>query len=179
MRSFFPVFLAGMLAVPAFAQDGKTNAQPDLKTTAQAPGITILVTAGVVSAPFVLTNGYLHQPGLQTEVSEGGKAVFDFTITNAGDYVIHAVVNAPAEDSNSFFLNIDAKPEDPLTIWDIDVTSGFEERVVSWRGDGAADSDQFAPKRFKLAPGKHQLFIYGREPDAQLKSLTLRPVKAE
>lgn len=132
-----------------------------------------------MSAPFVLTNGYLFQPEARAELGEGGKAVYTFVITNAGDYVIHAVVNAPAEDSNSFFLNIDGKPEDPLMIWDIDPTSGFEERIVSWRGDGSDGADQFAPKLFKLTEGKHHLFIFGREPDAQLKSISIRPAKAE
>ena len=174
MKPFLSFLLAIAPAMPLFADD-ITPAQPDSKkaapaataaasTAPQTSGLTFAVTAGVVSGPFVLTNGYLFQPEVRAELGEGGKAVFSFTITNDGEYVIHAVVNAPGEDSNSFFLNIDAQPEDPLTIWDVDPTNGFEERVVSWRGDGAADSDQFSPKRFKLTAGKHQLFLQGREP---------------
>ena len=99
----------------------------------QTPGLDFPVSAGMVTAPFVLTNGYLYQPSNQTDVAEGGRAVYVFTITNAGSYVIHTVVKAPAEESNSFYLNIDNPPEVPTMIWDIEVTTSFAERVVSWR----------------------------------------------
>jgi len=126
-----------------------------------------------VSAPLVLTNGIISQPE-QTEPAGGGKAIYSFTLTNAGNYVIRAVVNAPAEDSNSFYINVDAEPEDPTMIWDIDVTNGFEERTVSWRGSGTADSDEFVPKRFTLSAGPHKLILVGREP-SQLKTLSIFP----
>jgi hypothetical protein len=54
------------------------------------------------------------------------------------------------------------------------VTSGFEERTVSWRGKGTAESDEIVPKRFNLSAGAHKLIIVGREP-AQLKSISIRP----
>jgi hypothetical protein len=190
MKRFSVVFLAGALAITASAQDARTNAPPQLNIiTAAAPGITtpeiqtpgldLPVSAGVVSAPFVLTKGYLYQPSNQTEVAAGGRAVYNFTITNAGDHVIHAVVKAPAEESNSFYLNIDAPPEDPDMIWDIEVTTNFTERVVSWRGSGTDSSDEFVPKHFNLAAGKHKLFIYGREPEVQLKTISIRPARAD
>jgi hypothetical protein len=188
MRRFLLVLLAGVPALSTCARNESTTAQAGVITagaieimasTNQTLGLTFPVSAGTVLAPFVLTNGYLFQTGERAEAGEGGKAVYAFAVTNAGEYVIHATVNAPAEDSNSFFLNIDGNPEDPLMIWDIDPTSGFEERVVSWRGDGSDGADQFIPKRFKLTEGKHQLIIFGREPDAQLKSISIRPAKPE
>jgi hypothetical protein len=60
-------------------------------------------------------------------------------------------------------------------IWDIEVTDGFEKRLVNWRGDGDASNGQFVPKTFKLGPGDHTLILAGREPDARLKSLTIFP----
>ena len=86
------------------------------------------------------------------------------------------VVSAPDEDSNSFYLNIDAEPADPLMIWDLEVTSGFEERIGNWRGSGDSGSGEFSPKVFKLTAGEHKLIIGGREP-ASLKSITIRPAK--
>jgi len=176
MRPFLILVFSGLLAIPALAQDSKTNAPTEIpKAAPESSGLSFPVSAGVITAPFVLTNGYLYQPDTRAELGEGGKAVYDVTIPNAGEYVIHAVVDAPAEDSNSFFLNFDKPPEDPLMIWDVDVTNGFEERVVSWRGDGADGSDQFVPQKFKLSAGKHQLLIWGREPDTKLKSVSIRP----
>lgn len=177
MNRFPSIVLACALAIPALAQDAKTNgaAEPvkSIGADIASSGLAFAASNAVVSAPLVLTNDFLHLAAEQAEIAGGGKAVFNFTITNAGDYVIEALVNAPAEDANSFFLNVDAMPED-AGIWDIDVTSGFEKRVVSWRGSGTDSSDEFAPKRFKLTPGAHKLIVVGREPGAQLKSVTIR-----
>src|SRR6476659_9986270 len=123
MRLSLLVLLACVPTLPVFAQAPKTNAEPSTGVTAgkETPGLTFPASAAAsVKAPFVLTNDCLYQPDIKTELNEdGGKAIYNFTITNADDYVIHATINAPGEDSNSFFLNIDVQPEDPLTIWDI------------------------------------------------------------
>jgi hypothetical protein len=183
MKQLLSIGLAFALVIPAFAQDTNTNSvtetnQPaDTNTSAQ--GQLFPASAATLTAPLVLTNGCLSLASDQAEVENGGKAVFTFTVTNAGNYVIESLVDAPSEDANSFYLNVDAQPEDPDMIWDIDVTSGFEKRVVSWRGSGTDSSDEFAPKRFKLTPGAHKLIIVGREPGAQLKSLSIRPAPSE
>ena len=176
MKSFLPTLLACALVIPSFAQEAKTNAVPEPASATKKmmkPIATFPMSAGVISAPFVLTNGCISQPE-QTEVAGGGKAIFSFTVTNAGNYVIVGLANAPEEDANSFYVNIDAQPEDPMMIWDIDVTTGFEERIVNWRGNGDSSSVEFAAKRFKLAAGEHKLIVVGREP-AQLKSISIRP----
>ena len=161
--------LAGALALSAFAQ---TSAPKPAAPAKEAPAV-IPVSSAVITKPFVLKDGAISQP-VQTEVADGGKAVFTVTIAKAGNYVVHAVVNAPSEDENSFYLNFDAPPEDPLMIWDMSVTKGFEERIVSWRGSGDQDSDEFIPKVFKLTAGEHKLIIAGREPGS-LKSISIVP----
>jgi hypothetical protein len=174
MKTTFILLIAGSLTIPPLVQGAITNTAPSLSSNQVAStAIMLPASAAVVSAPLVLTNGSFSQPET-TELAGGGKAVFSFTITNAGNYVIQAMVDAPAEDSNSFYVNVDAPPEDPAMIWDVDVTSGFEERTVSWRGKGTAESDEIVPKRFNLSAGAHKLIIVGREP-AQLKSVTIRP----
>lgn len=151
------------LTLPVFAEDPapKKESPP-----------TLSATDAKVTAPLVVKDGAISNPD-RTEIADGGKAIFEFTIAKAGNYEIHAVANAPDEDSNSFFLNIDAQPEDPM-IWDIEVTNGFEERVVNWRGNGESGSGEFSPKIFALSAGKHQLIVVGREP-SQLKSVSIRP----
>jgi hypothetical protein len=171
MKQFSSVILFCGLTISAFAQDVKTNSAVDV----QPPGQYLPASAAVVTAPLVLTNDYIFLPGDQAELTTGGSAIFNFTITNAGDYVFETVINAPDENSNSFFVNVDAQPEDPDMIWDMDVTMGFEKRLINWRGNGDSMTDQFSPKRFTLAAGAHKLIIIGREPDVHLKSLTIRP----
>ena len=175
MKTFPLVLLAVALALPSFGEEAKSNAVASaipVTNMIASSVLTLPVSAAVISAPFVLTNGILSQPE-QTEVADGGKAVFSFTLTNAGTYLLVGLANATEESMNSFFVNVDAQPDD-LMIWDLDLTNGFEERTVNWRGNGSSESGEFVPKRFKLAAGAHKLIIVGREP-TQLKSISIRP----
>ena len=62
-------------------------------------------------------------------------------------------------------------------IWDIlPITSGFEQRIVSWRGSGTANSDQFVPEVFGLSAGAHQVHFKGEGPGTALASFTLLQV---
>jgi uncharacterized cupredoxin-like copper-binding protein len=178
MKQLSVLFLACALAIPALAQDATTT-NSATAATAHAPGQMFLASAAAVTAPLVFTNDYFHLESDMADVAAGGKAVFNFTITNAGNYLIESVVNAPDDSANSFFVNMDAPPTDPDMIWDIEVTSGFEKRLVNWRGDGDASNGQFVPKTFKLGPGAHTLILVGREPDVRLKSLTIFPAPPE
>jgi hypothetical protein len=115
---------------------------------------------------------YISQ-SVATGVTSGGQAIYSFIITNAGIYMIQATVNAPNDGANSLYVNIDAQPQDPGMIWDIPMTSSFEQRFVSSRGNGTDTSNQFAPKYFNLSQGIHQLIIVGREANVQLQSLAI------
>ncbi len=164
------IVLAVALVIPAFAQDTKTNA-----AAVEAPGQTFPASAAVLTAPLVLTNDYLCLTNDSTaDAASGGKAVFSFSITNAGNYVIEALAHAPDDNANSFFLNLDTMPTDEM-IWDFEVADGFEKHLASWRGSGDASTPEFAPKIFKLEPGDHKVFIVGREPGTLLKYITVRP----
>jgi hypothetical protein len=142
-----------------------------------AGAITFQATSGAITSP--LTTGstgaasYIYQPVQTTTVSSAGTATFNFTVTNAGSYVIQAAVSAPSDGANSYYVNIDGLPQDPTMIWDIPLTSGFEQRIVSWRGSGTDVSNQFVPKVFNLSQGTHQLIFAGREANVELQSFSL------
>ncbi len=174
MKKLSTFLLVCSLASPMFSEDAaqkKSAPAGDPK----AP-LSLAVSEAKVTKPMVVKAGVLSQPE-RTELADGGKAVFEFTVPKDGEYTVYAVVSAPDDDNNSFYVNVDTAPnDDPLMIWDIDLTNGFEERVVNWRGSGEAGSDEFNPKVFKLTAGAHKLFIVGREP-AQLKSVSIRLAK--
>jgi hypothetical protein len=86
-----------------------------------------------------------------------------------------ANVNAPNDSANSFYVNIDAQPTDPTMIWDIPLTTGFTNQLVSWRGNGTDTNNQYVPMVFNLTTGAHQLIIVGREAGAQLGQITVQP----
>lgn len=174
MKKLTAFMLVCSFASLTFAQDDaqkKSAPAADSKTPS-----SIAASEAKVTKPMAVKDGVLAQPE-RTDLADGGKAVFEFTVAKDGDYEVYALVSAPDDDNNSFYVNIDTAPkDDPLMIWDIDHTNGFEERVVNWRGTGEAGSDEFNPKVFKLTAGAHKLFLAGREP-AQLKSVSIRPAK--
>jgi len=130
---------------------------------------------GTITEPFKVKDGYIYQDKETTDPTKGGKATYQFTITNAGDYIVKATVKAPNGGADSFFVNIDAEPTSPTMIWDIAHTSSFAEKTVSWRGKGSANANgaQFNPKVFTLTAGEHTLIIRGREKNTQLDKISL------
>jgi len=150
-----------------------TNGTVTISAT-NAPVNGLLKTSTTINGVPV---SYIYQPLPAMGVSSGGTAVYNFTITNAGNYEIQALVNAPSQNANSFYVNIDGQPQNSTMIWDImPITSGFEQRTVSWRGTGSENNDQIVPKIFNLNAGPHQIVFVGREPYTALSSFTLVPV---
>ena len=168
---------------------GWAESQTNLEVEAQPLGTTntgliFTATNGVLSGMLMsrtVINGvpssYIYLPPPAPGYISSGTAVFNFTVATAGNYEIQALVDAPNTSANSFAVNIDAAPQVPAMIWDIlPITSGFAQRIVSWRGSGTANSDQFVPKVFGLSAGAHQIFFKGEEPGTALASFTLLQV---
>ncbi|MDB6110579.1 MAG: Fibronectin, type domain protein, partial [Pedosphaera sp.] len=159
--------------------NGTATSESQLTVGVEAPpaagqGLTFEAESGTIKAPFVATNGYIYQ-AVQTGTN-GGRAAYSFSITNAGSYVIQALVNAPNDAANSFYVNIDAEPQDPSMTWQIPITAGFENRIVNWQGSGTWDNPQFVPRVFTLTQGTHQLIIRGREAGTQLDRFAILKV---
>jgi hypothetical protein len=134
-------------------------------------------TSGVITGPFITTNGCLFQP-IQTDVTQGGCASYSFTITNPGNFVVVVRVDAPNSSANSLYVNIDAAPQDPTMIWDIPRTTGFTNQVVSWRGTGTPERRLLARKAFSLSSGDHQLIIRGRDAGTKLAHISVCRIPA-
>jgi hypothetical protein len=147
-------------------------------------GLIFTATNGVLSGMLmgnIVINGvsssYIFLPSPAPGDISSGTAVFNITIATAGNYEIQALVDAPGTSANTFAVNMDAAPQDPTMIWDIlPITSGFEQRIVSWRGSGTANNDQFVPKVFGLSAGAHQILFKGEGPGTALASFTLLQV---
>jgi hypothetical protein len=133
--------------------------------------------AGTLQAPFAVTGStprsIVQRVNTVGNVPAGGRASYTFTAPTTADYTINATVNAPNDMSNSFSINIDAEPTEPVMIWDIPITSGFASRTVAWRGTGTTEASQYVPKVFHLSAGTHTLIIRGREPNTLLDTLSI------
>ena len=79
----------------------------------------------------------------------------------------------PLAQTDSFYVNVMPQPTDPTDIWDIPVAPGFQQQIVSWRGNGTDLANQYVPAVFTLSAGVHQLIICGREMNTQLQSLVI------
>jgi hypothetical protein len=127
--------------------------------------------SGIITPPFVVSNGCVCQTEAKGP-ADSGRAVYYFTITNAGSFVLQALVNAPGGEPNSFLINVDAEP-DPAMIWEVPVTAGFTNQLVSWRGEAASNRSQSARKVFNLSSGGHQLIIRGNAGTVQLARIAV------
>jgi len=144
-------------------------------------GLSFNASAGTILSPFTVTasalvpsGSYISQAST-TGLTGSGEAIYGFSVTNAGSYVVSALVNAPNTAANSCYVNMDGEPTDPTMIWDPPVTTGFTNLVVSWRGTGTDTNNQFAPQVFSLASGTHQLIVRGREAGMQLAGFVIVP----
>jgi hypothetical protein len=137
-------------------------------------GLIFDAISGTITAPFVVgSSNVISQPFETNNPAQGGSAVYNFQVTTAGDYAVQAIVNAPSQASNSFFVNIDSQPQDPFMVWHIPVTSGLETRTVSWQGNGTWDNPQIVPAVFTLTQGTHQLIVRGREANTQFQRFSI------
>jgi hypothetical protein len=97
----------------------------------------------------------------------GGRAVYAFTITNPGPYVVAIKVKAPNGGANSAFANIDGEPNSTM-VWDTPVSSGFQTRKITWRATGGV-----TPKAWSLSAGVHRLVLRGREANFRMGQITI------
>ncbi len=131
------------------------------------PGLTFEAEAGTLNAPYYVTNGAVVQDVQTTVASDGGRASYAFTITNAGTYTVSALVNAPDGGADSVFVGMDTEPGD-ANVWSIPNTVGFEKRSVRFSGE----TNDHA---FALTASQHTLIFRGREAGCQLDSLSIIP----
>ncbi len=161
--------------------DEQFTSQSQFTTSVEVPpqvgqGLAFLAASGTITTPFATNNGAVSQSVQTTSVANSGRAAYSFSITNAGYYVVQALVNAPSDAANSMYVNIDAEPVDPAMIWDMTITAGFEQRLVSWRGLGTDANNQYVPEFFNLTQGTHQIIFRGREANVQLQSFNILKV---
>lgn len=174
------VLLSGPNVLTVTARDAAGNSATDTLTVTYTPPVTsdrlpkvaFDAEGGVLTAPFVSDGSAVFQP-YGTDLAISGRASYQFAVSEPGEYAFSVLVDAPSEASNSFFLNVDAEPQDPQMVWDIQVTTGFQQRFVSWRGNGTFDNNEFRPKYFTLGIGQHELIIRGREGNVSLDSITI------
>lgn len=129
---------------------------------------------GNITAPFVKSATYISQGSESASVSAGGKVTFLVNIPVNGNYKVSLNVNAPNDSANSVWVNFNSTPTDPSMVSDITLTSGYQNRVLSWRGNGTYTSNQFVPKIWRLTAGTNTLIIVGREANVLIDKVIIQ-----
>ena len=160
-----PTPTPGGTATPTPTPTPSPTPTPGATATPAPLGTSFDAIQGLITSPFVINSNTVSQPILTIDPTQGGKALYTFSVSTSGDYSLSALVNCPDEGSNSLFVNIDAEPSTAM-VWNIPVTSGFELRIASW-------SPGTTPKLWTLTAGTHQLIFRGREANTALQHITL------
>jgi hypothetical protein len=147
-------------------------------------GLSWGASQGSLTAPMISTNDvsgiYVYQPD-GGYLGQTGKAMYTFSVTNAGNYMISAVVCTPDQDSNSFWLTLDqTSPDDPTDVWVMPVTGAgvWQKCYASWRGTGSTTSPQYPLKKWALTAGQHTVCLWGREGNARVQTVSVEKVPA-
>lgn len=166
------------------ANDGKANSNVatvslSVTSTTAVPGLIIEAEAGQITAPFVVSNGFVSQAVWTANPGAGGRAAYRFQVDQPGDYAVRAVVDAPDGGSNSFFVNLDAEPTGESMVWSITPhTVGPEMRWFNWTTWTPTGEWPVVPgperQTFTLAAGEHTLIIRGREGETKLDRIEIR-----
>ena len=95
-----------------------------------------------------------------------GRASFDFSLERPGTYGLQALVFAPTQDDNSFWVRIDDRP---WIQWTGIAPSG------NWQWSDVRDAgDNHRLVEFDLSAGKHRLVFAYREDGTMLEQVALR-----
>lgn len=118
--------------------------------------------AAAFSYPFVLTNSCLLQ-SIPTELTNGGRAEFSFTVASTGRYAL-AVMAATTHEGGAIFVNIDAEPVEPAMKYRVPVSESFTNCIVSASG---------RPRFFDLESGTHRVIIRGSSANVRISQIAV------
>lgn len=157
---------------------GATVTITDDDNTAEPPlmeGLTWRADAGLILAPYATNETLVVQATETASVSDAGRARYRVTVPTDGKWRMTVRIKAEAGDRNSFFVDVDQDPVSPTAVCDVAVTSGIEERKVSWRGTGTT-TPEFPWKEWDLTAGVHEVVVCGRESNCGIYEITLEQV---
>lgn len=134
-----------------------------------------LARNGTLISPMTVSANVISATGdASSAIPADGYALYGFATSSNGYYYIFSNCRGETSGADSFYVQIDGVPVAQTNTWDIlPATTGFQDRVVSWRGSGTFTSPQYTTNLWYLTSGDHYLAIFRREPAAAISNLTL------
>jgi hypothetical protein len=144
-----------------------------------ADGYTPVNTVGIkadkgkITAPFVKnSDGTISQNVETSAPTAGGRAAYGVYVPTSGDYSIKIRLSAGGASADSIFVDVNNDPA-AAALWNAGTTNGFEERIVSWQGNGTVAQPQFKDKTFTLLAGYNEIVLRGRDAGLVIDTITL------
>jgi len=144
-----------------------------------AVGECVEAESGELTAPMATASNSGASGGIYVASTAGnaGVASFEFSVDEAGDYVLQARVVGPSGSSNSFFVGLDNEAAQGSTphYYGPPGGSAFVWDHVSKQGNVALyGTPQFDPMVWTLSPGRHSFQFHGREAGTRLDMVVLK-----
>lgn len=129
-----------------------------------------------VRSPFQVGGGAVYQSTSTYDLGSAGQMRCYINVVSGGEYQFKLRVRADDYSSDSVFLSVDAAPTLPHSIFDVPLTTGFEWRTVTLRGNASDPAaPEFTPYVMNLTPGVHTIVIYGREASTLIDKISYEP----
>jgi len=131
--------------------------------------IMLEAASAMLTSPMVLNGDYMHVPdngalNNNSGSNTAGRANFYFDTPYSAAYKIYALVNAPSNNDNSFFVRVN---NGNYAQWHVPVTSGFEWREVT-HTTNMSEFTNFIP-----VGNSHRLEVKQREDGTQLQRVII------
>lgn len=177
---YTPTTAGNQSGVVAFSGASGSSVSASGVSYTNQSGYHWLARNGTLVSPMAASANVISATGdSSSAVSTDGYALFGFTVASNGYYYLDVNARGETSGADSFYVQIDGVPVAQTNTWDIlPATTGFENRVVSWRGGGTFDAPQYETNLWNLTTGNHLLAIFRREPGAAISNITLRAYSA-
>ncbi len=154
-----------------FNGNSSSSVQALGQSTIIQPSLTFGSCAGTISYPFTTNISCVTSQAIQTDWTSGGVVIYSFNITNiSAGYYISNNASAPNGSANSVYIGIDTIPNSAGYEWNMPITTGFSNIVVTLESSGGIGH----PMKFNFgSTGIHNMYVIGRESGALLGQWTI------
>jgi hypothetical protein len=137
--------------------------------------IVIQASKGKITGPFLVSNGWIIH-STPAGLTQGGRAVYEFTTTEPGTYAVVVVLKGNGATNNVVHVGIDKEEFVSETDgkWQFTAKPLLQTIPVGCRSSEGDRLTRGSPTRFKLEPGKHKLVVQGRTAGVEIQSFTLQ-----
>ncbi len=136
----------------------------------RADEVSIPATSGAITYPFEIDGKTVVQ-ARDTSIETGGRAVYTFSITNAGDYLIWAALSGKPGKSTTLKISLGARAQPSSFLWQFEPSDTIRRQPVGSKKNARSYRDYCV---FSLPAGTHQLDVRGATEGTRIEQFIVR-----